>query len=495
MCLDHILFIFGIPIGDRGRVLMSIGLPVFVLSSLIGYLHGISAYRYQECNFKQYKTAKDNLMNDHALNINKESSTKRESNGGISSSLLKKIAVFIPGIMLIGYNIGTGSITSMAKAGANYGVSLLWTLAISCFITYFLIRIYGRYTTVTGERALTAFKKHLHPSVAMFFLIGIVTATCGSIMGVMGIVVDVLYVWSQSFITGGISALSWAVAGVIVINAVLWTNKGTLVDKVLSGLVALMALAFIINFFLMMPPVADMLNGFIPSIPVATDSSISPMLVIASMVGTTVAPAMFLMRTTLVKNAKWTVENLKEQNLDAIVSTTLMFIISAAVMAAAAATLFKQGLTLENTSDMIEMLRPLAGPGAVLIFVIGIAAAGFSSQFPNIAIAPWFISDIKNNDNGLTHKPYLWIMTGLSLLCLVVPIFDARPVFIMIASQAFNAVILPGTVLAMFYLANQTSLMGKYKCKPWENAVFALVSLFTLGMGFLAMKSLIESFM
>ncbi|MEN2735059.1 hypothetical protein WBU86_13415 [Escherichia coli] len=52
----------------------------------------------------------------------------------------------------------------------------------------------------------------------------------------------------------------------------------------------------------MMPPVADLLAGFIPSVPdpVAGDNS-TPFLIISGMVGTTVAPAMFLMRTTLVK--------------------------------------------------------------------------------------------------------------------------------------------------------------------------------------------------
>ena len=63
-----------------------------------------------------------------------------------------------------------------------------------------------------------------------------------------------------------------------------------------------MGLAFVINFFIMMPPVADLLAGFIPSVPdpVAGDNS-TPFLIISGMVGTTVAPAMFLMRTTLVK--------------------------------------------------------------------------------------------------------------------------------------------------------------------------------------------------
>lgn len=113
------------------------------------------------------------------------------------------------GIFLIGYSIGTGSITTMAKAGANYGVSLMWAVALSCIVTWFLIRIYGRYASVTGERALTAFRRHIHPGVAMLFLIGLTVAVSGSIMGVMGILADVMATWSTTWFSGGISALAW----------------------------------------------------------------------------------------------------------------------------------------------------------------------------------------------------------------------------------------------------------------------------------------------
>jgi manganese transport protein len=41
------------------------------------------------------------------------------------NKILKGLAVFLPGIFLLGFNIGTGSVTAMAKAGASYGMSLL----------------------------------------------------------------------------------------------------------------------------------------------------------------------------------------------------------------------------------------------------------------------------------------------------------------------------------------------------------------------------------
>ncbi|MDR1962414.1 MAG: hypothetical protein LBQ50_01385 [Planctomycetaceae bacterium] len=44
-------------------------------------------------------------------------------------------ASLMPGLFLVGYNIGTGSITSMAKGGANFGLDLLWAVLLSCLAT------------------------------------------------------------------------------------------------------------------------------------------------------------------------------------------------------------------------------------------------------------------------------------------------------------------------------------------------------------------------
>jgi Mn2+/Fe2+ NRAMP family transporter len=96
----------------------------------------------------------------------------------------KTLALFLPGIFLLGFNIGTGSVTSMAKAGATYGMSLLWTIVASCLATFLLITVYGRYTLVTGETALQAFRKHIHPAVGIFFIIALTAGVSGSVMGV-----------------------------------------------------------------------------------------------------------------------------------------------------------------------------------------------------------------------------------------------------------------------------------------------------------------------
>ena len=48
-----------------------------------------------------------------------------------------------PSIFAIGYTVGTGSVTSMAKAGADYGLGLLWALALSCLFSGAIKEVFG----------------------------------------------------------------------------------------------------------------------------------------------------------------------------------------------------------------------------------------------------------------------------------------------------------------------------------------------------------------
>lgn len=149
-------------------------------------------------------------------------------------------------------------------------------------------------------------------------------------------------------------------------------------------------------------------------------------------------------------------------------------------MAAAAGTLYVEGLGLDNASQMIGLLEPLAGSFATTIFVVGIVAAGVSSQFPNVLMLPWLLCDFNQSDRDMTLPRYRFIVLVISLLGLVVPIFEARPVFVMIVSQAFNAVILPVTVACILYLANRRDLMGEHRNTMTSNVILTAILLFSL---------------
>ena len=395
--------------------------------------------------------------------------------------LSKALALFLPGIFLLGFNIGTGSVTSMAKAGATYGMSLLWTIVASCLATFFMINAYGRLTLVTGETALQAFRRHIHPMVGLFFIVALTAGVSGSVIGVMGIVAEVSSEWSKGLVKGGIEPIWFAAFFVALVYFIFWNGKTQVFERSLAVIVAIMSACFILNFFILMPPPIEIAKGLLPSLPeVPLDEGRGPFLVIASMVGTTVFSGLFIIRTTLVKEAGWTLADARKQRNDAIVAVAMMFVISGSIMAAAAGTLYVEGLGLENASQMIGLLEPLAGSLATMIFVVGIVAAGVSSQFPNVLMLPWLLCDFNQSERDMTLPRYRVIVLFISLLGLVVPIFEARPVFVMIISQAFNAVILPITVACILYLGNRRDLMGEHRNTLTTNAVLAAILLFSL---------------
>lgn len=396
----------------------------------------------------------------------------------------KIIASFLPGIFLVGFNIGTGSVTAMAKAGADYGMSLLWALLLSCLVTFVLLIAYSRYTMVTGETAIYAFKKHIHPAVGIFFIVGLTVAVCGSIIGVMGIVSDVCAEWSKLWVSGGIDALYFALFFVMLVYVLFWNGQTLFFQHALAVIVFLMGLSFLVNFFILMPAPGVILKGLIPQIPQSiNDSQSQPFLVVASMVGTTVASCIFIARSTLVKEAGWTIKDQNKQNQDALVSVILMFLISSMIMAAAAGTLNQKGIHLNHASQMVSILEPFAGRFAVSIFMTGIVAAGVSSQFPNILLFPWLLCDYNQSDRDMKKTKYRLIVLAFSLLGLIVPLFHASPVLVMIASQAFNAIILPLTAILIFYLGNKKSIMKEHQNSMLFNIALGCVVLFSLYMG------------
>ena len=116
----------------------------------------------------------------------------------------------------------------MAKAGAHYGMSLLWTIVASCLATFVLINAYGRYTLVTGETALQAMRKHLHPGIAIFFIVALTAGVSGSVMGVMGvmgIVADISFEWSKMLVAGGIPSKYFAGFFIALVLWIFWQGE------------------------------------------------------------------------------------------------------------------------------------------------------------------------------------------------------------------------------------------------------------------------------
>ena len=412
------------------------------------------------------------------------------------TGLIRKIGLLLsavgPGLFLIGYNIGTGSVTTMAMAGSHYGMSLFWLLILSCVFTYVGITAYGRFTVITGDTAMMAFKKHfpLGKWLAGYSIFAMSLGAVAGIIGVMGIVVDLIREWTSVFFGGrGFNEVYSALVIIVGCYYLLWFGKYSRFEKFLACLVIIMGVSFFLSMFMVVPRPAELVSGLLPGIPEGENS----FLIMSAMAGTTCGALLFVMRSLLVAEKGWTIKDLRRKNIDALVSVSLMLLISGAIMACAAGTLYRMEMPVEEAVDMVKTLEPIAGRFAMSIFVIGIIGAGVSSIFPQAPVLPWLICDY--HGSRLDTKSCMFrILGGLGLLTgLTVPIFGGKPVWVMIGVTAFQTTMMPIVSLAILVLINNKKLMGEHRAGLWLNLGLVATLIFALSAAYMGVVGLIKA--
>jgi Mn2+/Fe2+ NRAMP family transporter len=402
--------------------------------------------------------------------------------------LARWLSTIGPGIFLIGYNIGTGSVTTMAASGSRYGMSLFWALLLSCVFTFVMLVAYGKYTLVTGRTAISSYKTYFGKPISIFIMFGFILGEIAALMGIIGIVVNLIDEWVV-YITGHhvnkIIVTLFIIAGLYYL---FWVGAYIRFEKILMVFVTIMGVCFISSMILVIPEPSEVIKGLVPQIPREENAH----LIAAGMAGTTLSAVLFVMRSIVVKEKGWGIKDLKIERRDAFVSATMMLVLSGAIMACAAGTLYRMGIPVDRAVDMVSTLEPIAGKFAITLFVIGIVSAGLSTVFPIILIAPWLISDYSDKPRNIRSILYRILAAIGILLGLMVPVFGGRPVFIMIASQAFQALLMPIVTMAIIIFFNRHDIMKGHKIEPWLRIGCWATFIFSLIMAYSGFVGLFE---
>ena len=403
-----------------------------------------------------------------------------------------------PGIFAIGYTVGTGSVTSMTKAGSQFGMQLLWVLAMSCFFSWVLMEAAGRFALVTGDTVVHSCRRNLPGGkwLAILMVIGVVTGQWCCLSGLVGLSSSAIYETTRLFIPSMINSdaylpvLCIAVLIMCVMYALLWHGGYSFFEKILVCFVTILGLSFVISMFVVLPPAGQVVKGLIPTIPDVPGAA----LMVAAFVGTTMAAPTFVVRPLLLKAKGWNKGNLHQQSVDAVSGAVLMFVVSGSIMACAAGALFSRGLEVNQVLDMVHTLTPVAGKYAVALFMVGTLSAGLSSVFPICMVAPLLVSDYQKGEFDSRSKLFRVLCGIACVIGLAVPVLGANPIAAQIATQVSQVFILPLVIGVFFTLVNKRSLMGEHRAGRLLNVGMVIAFTFSLVMSLLAVKGLIGFF-
>ncbi len=410
----------------------------------------------------------------------------------LSEKLKRRLKDFGPAFFIIGYVVGTGSVTSMVVSGAKFGLSLSWALLLSCFFTYFLLISISKLTIVSGNTLMFNFKKTFGKPITLFVITALVVSIVSSVIGVMGVVAEVAMEWisvktSISFLNGPIISSLF----ILLLISLFWTGKHENFIKAMSIMVGFMALAFMITSVMVLKESGKSIIDFFPQLPQGDNTG----LIIAGIVGTTMAGVCLASRSILVQEEDWKVGDLEKDKKDAMSSMVMTFLISLAIMISATGTLYFTGVHVDDATDLMHALGPWAGEFALTLFTLGIIAAGLSSIFPNLLLFPWLISDYTGTPRNMKRPLFKVIAVLVALSGLIVPLLGGKPIWILIASQALSPFVMPLITLFLIILLNKSELMKTHKANLGLNIALGATFIFNCFMLYIAITGFIDFLM
>ena len=151
------------------------------------------------------------------------------------SSILKKLG---PGLLFAGAAIGVSHLVQSTKAGADFGLGLIWALIIANLFKYPFFQFGPRYALSTGESMLSGYYKLSKLILVTYFLISL--ATMFSIQTAVTIVTAGI----ANSITGEIISVEiWTVLITLICSLILVKGKYKALDKIIKYIIIVLAIS------------------------------------------------------------------------------------------------------------------------------------------------------------------------------------------------------------------------------------------------------------
>ncbi len=388
-----------------------------------------------------------------------------------------------PGAVVAAAFIGPGTVTTATLAGAGYGYTLLWALTFSLLATLVLQEMAARLGLVTGEGLGEAVRRRFtRPAARLMAVVLVIGAIAfGNAAyetgNLLGAALGTEAVW------GG-EPRQWAVVAGVLAYLLLRTGSYRVVERVLIGLVAFMAIAFLATAVVIRPPMGELVHGlFVPTIP---DSA--GMLYIAGLVGTTVVPYNLFLHASAVRERWSGPEDLPAARFDLGISILVGAVVSMAIVATSAA-MATRHTQIATAADMAVQLEPLLGPWARYFFAAGLLAAGLTSAITAPLAAAYATAGALGWPRDLRDRRLRWVWMGVLAAGIVFAGLGVRPVPAILFAQVANGVLLPAIAVFLLLAANDERWMGDQVNGRLANVAGVLVTLVALGLGLRALWS------
>ena len=383
--------------------------------------------------------------------------------------LLKYIG---PGLLVTVGFIDPGNWATNLAAGSEFGYALLWVVTFSSIMLIIIQHNVAHLGIVTGLCLSEATNKYMPRVLSRPILISAMLASIStSLAEVLGGAIALRMLFGMPIKVG-------AVIVTVVCLGMLLTNTYSKIERWIIMFVSIIGLSFLYELALVDVQWEAAIEGWIK--PTFPENS---MLIIMSVLGAVVMPHNLFLHSEVIQSREWNLEDesvikkqLKYEFYDTLFSMVIGWAINSAMIILAAATFFKQNIAVDELDQAQQLLVPLVGNNAGIIFAGALLLAGISSTITSgIAGASIFagLYGEAYNHKDL-HSKLGVLLSFIPALLIIFVVGD--PFKVLIYSQMLLSIQLPITVFTQVYLTSSKKVMGKF-----VNSRSTTIILVTLG--------------
>jgi len=308
-------------------------------------------------------------------------------------SVMREIVGLLYWSMLAACTVGPGTVVTCARAGAEYGLSLTWSLFLASILAYILLEASARLTIVSGlslGQCLQVKYKNGRSlwNTAIICWVVVTSIYLGNqfyeLNTFAGGLDAVLAMPGASSLTGQAAVVlrvGTCLGYAVVVLSLLWFDKtetlGIFLGFTMMGMVGLFLVVVVKMDLLTM---GGVLTGFVPNIPIKADHGAEPTDLILSLVGTTAVGFNLFLGGAMAKG-----RNLSSAQRGIAFSCCAAFLVSELILMVGAGHYIQrrninQPPTTFTIQQLTQFVAEYTGTAGTLVFAIGFVAAALSSQ-------------------------------------------------------------------------------------------------------------------
>jgi manganese transport protein len=349
--------------------------------------------------------------------------------------------------------VDPGNVAANISAGSQFGFALLWVIVLANVMAGLVQYLSAKLGLVTGRTLPESIGDKLNrPTRIAFWLQAEVVAMATDVAEVIGGAIALHILFKLPLLLGGV------ITGVVSLLLLrIQDQRGQQIfERVITGLLLLIAIGFTASFFVSTPPPGDVIGGLVPRF-LGKES----VLIAAAILGATVMPHAVYLHSGLARDRHGHPEAGAERR--GLLRITRLDVGLAMVVAGGvnAAMLLVAALNMRGHGDIgsIEVayaaVRDTVSPVIAALFAIGLLASGLASASVGAYAGAMIMQ-------GLLHRsvPMVWRRLATLAPALLILALGFNPTRTLVLSQVVLSFGIPFALLPLVRLTSNRAVMG-----------------------------------